>query len=104
MTYEQWWDTYNPIQNHIEANASFDGAMFETYGPELSFVRDQDISKVWTIIEGEDGNLYVSDGYHFVNRIGYFVTERPFTGDGFLEVPIYDDEEMEEMNRTNGEG
>ena len=56
MTYEQWWDTYNPIKNHIEANASFDGAMFETYGPELSFVREQDVSKVWTIIEGDDGN------------------------------------------------
>lgn len=100
MTYEQWWDTYNPIQNHIEANASFNGAMFETYGEEVDFVRSQDSGKIWTLVDGDDDQLYVTSGYHLVNRIGYFVTEVPFTGTGFLDVPVYDEDELEEMRNN----
>lgn len=80
MTYEQWLDTYNPIQNHIEDDAPFDGAMFETYGEELDFVRSQNRANIWTLVDGDGGKIYVSNGYHFVNRIGYFVTEIPFDG------------------------
>ena len=31
-------------------------------------------NKVWTILDC-DGKLYYSSGYHFVNRLGYFITE-----------------------------
>ena len=43
-----------------------------------------------------NGNLYIVDGYHLVNRLNYFVTEVPFEGE-FLEVPyfIFDEEETE---------
>ncbi len=99
MTYEQWWDTYKPVQNHL-TQAAFDGAMFETYGEELEHVRNQDSSKIWTLVDGDDNNLYVSSGYHLVNRIGYFITEVPLDGNGFLEVPVYDEDELEEMEEN----
>jgi len=39
MDYDEWVDTYKPIPNNIDKNASFDGMMFETYGAEVEFVK-----------------------------------------------------------------
>jgi hypothetical protein len=78
------WDAkYKPIKNH------FDGSdKFETCGEELDFVLAQDPKCIWTLVDGDDGNLYIVDGYHLVNRVNYFITEKPFEG-SFLEVPYY---------------
>jgi hypothetical protein len=89
---EAWDEKYKPQVNH------FDGTdKFETYGEELDFVRAQDPRCIWTLVDGDDGNLYIVDGYHLVNRINYFITEVPFEGN-FLEVPyyIYDEEDEDE--------
>jgi len=89
---DAWEEKYKPVRNHFE-----DSDKFETYGEELEFVRAQDPRCVWTLVDGDDGNLYIVDGYHFVNRINYFVTEVPFEGK-FLEVPycIFDEEEEDQ--------
>jgi hypothetical protein len=92
---EKWDAKYKPQDNH------FDGAdKFETYGRDLDYVRsvhDIDPKRVWTLVDGDDGNLYIVDGFHLVNRINYFITEVPFEGT-FLEVPycIFDEQEEEE--------
>lgn len=55
--------------------------MFETYGDEYQFIvetNEKEPGKVWTLTEGDSGRLYVTDGWHYVNRFGYFVTEVPF--------------------------
>ena len=90
------WDAkYKPMTNQ------FDGSdKFETYGKELDYVRsvyDADPRRVWTLVDGDDGNLYIVDGYHLVNRVNYFITEVPFEGK-FMEVPyyIFDEEEDED--------
>jgi hypothetical protein len=63
--------------------------MFETYGEELEFVRKQEPKKIWTIVDGDNGNLFYMAGFHTVNRIGYFVTEVPWvTGDEEIEVEV----------------
>jgi hypothetical protein len=74
MSYEKWLAKYCPITNHLDTNAAFDGCMFETFGLEIEFVRAQPASKVWTLVEC-DGKAFICEGYHFVNRLGYFVTE-----------------------------
>lgn len=91
---EAWDEKYKPIQNH------FDGSdKFETYGEELDFVlsiANTEPRRVWTLVDGDDGNLYIVDGYHLVNRVNYFVTEKPLEGEGFMEVPYYIFEEEDE--------
>ena len=81
LTEDQFFDQFKPIKNHFDANASYDGHMFETYGQEYEFVNEQlkvNPLKVWTLVEGcDDDNLYITEGWHFVNRLGYFVTEVP---------------------------
>jgi hypothetical protein len=70
-------EKYTPIKNHLDANASFNGVLFETYGKELEFVRQQPADRIWTWIDGEDGT-YLVQGYAFVNRIGYIITKEPY--------------------------
>lgn len=42
-------------------------------------IQSVDPRHVWTVVDGEDDdNLYALPGIHFVNRIGYVVTEEPW--------------------------
>jgi hypothetical protein len=104
-TYPEWeqeldaWEAkYKPIKNQYtqKQEGEFVEDRFETYGEELDFVRAQDPKYIWTLVDGDDGNLYIVNGYHLVNRINYFVTNLPFEGE-FLEVPyyVYDEEETQ---------
>jgi hypothetical protein len=77
MTMEEWEATYKPITNHIDTNASFDGIMFETYGDEYEFVKSANPLCIWTYGDGDDGGSYVWNGFHYINRLGYFITEVP---------------------------
>jgi hypothetical protein len=90
-----WEEKYRPIKNRLSGEELFPDDKFETYGGDLDFVRAQDPRCIWTLVDGDDGNLYIVDGYHLVNRINYFVTEVPFEGE-FLEVPYYIYDESEE--------
>jgi len=89
ITWDEWVEQYKPKVNHIlgEEGASFCGYMYETFGEEFDYVRTVDPSLVWTIMDGDDGETFVGDGLHFVNRIGYIVTEVP-APDGFVEVMV----------------
>jgi hypothetical protein len=92
---DNWEEKYRPMVNPNSDNALWEDPKFETYGEDLDFVRAQDPRCIWTLVDGDDGNLYIVDGYHLVNRINYFVTEVPFEGE-FLEVPYYIFDESEE--------
>ena len=73
MTYEEWEAKYKPISNHITGEC----CSFETYGDELNFVMSQKPEHIWTEIDGDNG-VYIVDGYHYVNRIQYYITEVPW--------------------------
>ena len=95
LTEEQWFDTYKPIPNHLDENASFNdgehGYMFETYGDEVEFVRDHVFlhpNTVWTYCDGDNGGTYISDGMHMVNRIGYFVTTVPYDDSQYYQIQL----------------
>ena len=71
--------------------------MFETYGEDIAFIATQSDDNIWTWIDGDEGT-WIVNGFHIVNRIGYFVTENPCTQD-LLEVQVdfySEDEEGEE--------
>lgn len=85
MEVNEWIEQYRPVNNHLDEDASWQGedgvgVMFETYGEELDYVLSvakSDPKCVWTYVDGDDGSTLVINGYHLVNRIGYFVTEVP---------------------------
>jgi hypothetical protein len=88
MTEDEWFDTYKPIKNHIDVTASFDGHMFETYGDEVEFVKAQDENRIWMYGDGDDGGSYIWNGWHIVNRIGYFITDVPCPENTTIQVKI----------------
>ena len=92
MDFDEWCDTYKPIINHIDNNASFDngygGIMFETYGDEVEFVKSQSPDKIWMYGDGDDGGSYVWSGWGFVNRLGYFITEVPCPPDTDIQIRV----------------
>ena len=75
--YELFFDRHKPIQNKL-ANGCFDGCMFETFGQELEEVEKHDDQHIFTLVDVE-GKSYASPGFHFVNRLGYFIVEIPWT-------------------------
>jgi len=80
MTYPEWIKTYKPVQNHIDTNGNMDGTMFETYGAEHAYVLTVPRYNIWTLVE-TDNSFCIMNGYNWVNRLGYFVTEEPCTDD-----------------------
>ena len=88
MTEEDWFNTYKPIKNNLVENSSFDDHMFETYGEEVEFVKAQDENRIWMLGDGDDGGMYIWNGWGFVNRIGYFITEVPCPPDTTIQVLV----------------
>lgn len=92
MTYEEWVDQYQPIKNDLAEDRGYDGRMFETFGNEILQVQAYENStsfQVWTMISGDDGGIYLTNGYHYVNRLGYFVTPGKYEGDS-IEIIVGD--------------
>lgn len=85
INYNNFQEVFKLKTNHIDDNASYDGCMFETYGVELEFVKDHAQEHIWTILDG-DGTLIVSNGYQYVNRIGYLISEIPVPDNFHYEV------------------
>lgn len=93
QTFESWLEEFKPIPNHLDDNASFQdengvGIMFETYGDEVEFVKQQDPRCIWTYGDGDDGGGYIWNGWHFVNRIGYFITEVPCPENTDIQIQV----------------
>lgn len=90
---EEAFDAHYPlVVNHFNPNASWTfldkgGCLFETYGEECEFVRQQDLRYVWTLVDGDEGQYLIS-GMHFVNRIGYLVSKIPVAEGVYIQVPI----------------
>ncbi len=62
--------------------------MFESYGDEFEFVKAQDSNRIWTYSDGDNGGTYISDGYHVVNRIGYFITSVLYDDKPYYQIPL----------------
>lgn len=89
LTYDRFLDEYKPIKNEIVEDAPFDGYMFETYGRELKEIKNHNPSNVWTLLD-VDGELFLAAGIHFVNRLGFFITEKEWESSE-LEFSLEDD-------------
>jgi len=88
MTYEEWVDTYKPISDEHGHPK-----MFETYGTDLEIVSVVDNSFLWTFVDGGDYSGY-SAGFHFVNRLGYYICQVAWK-DEDLYIDLYEPDECE---------
>lgn len=80
LTFEQWVSTYKPRTNTHVNDAPHNGYVFEASGEELVTVTKANVTHVWTLIEDDDATFIVT-GMHYVNRLGYFITDKPWEHD-----------------------
>lgn len=80
MQYRTWLKKYKPL---LDSEGS--PKLYETYGEDLSMVTSQPRSHIWTIVEGDNGKLYLTNGYHRVNRLNYIITQEPVADEAFIE-------------------
>lgn len=87
------FDAYEPINNPFQEGQQ----LFETYGEELDYVlehiKEHGEQYVWTQLDGDDGGVYIVNGYHLVNRIGYYITEHPHNLEEYLELCVIEGQE-----------
>lgn len=98
LPYDKFVRAFRPVsQGIVEGEPS--RPMFATYGKDLAHVRSTNERHVWTIIDvdltdgyphpyvDEDGDncWVIVAGYHYVNRLGYMITEIPW-GSSDIEV------------------
>ena len=95
MTEDEFDARFPLVRNHLNPNASWsygagdgEGCLFETYGEEFAFVKQQDLDCVWTLVDGDDGDMYVISGLHFVNRVGYFISQVAVPAGTTIEIHI----------------
>jgi len=82
MVEGDWIDKYKPIA--VPCGVPSGGwtdddnndTLFETYGSATLELQKHKSSNIWTLVE-EDGVMFILEGHHLVNRVGYFVTEIP---------------------------
>jgi hypothetical protein len=99
ISWETFEEKYNPQINHILKQkypkddptglTGWGGIMYETYGDEYEYIREmaqKHPNRVWTLVDGDDGELVIIAGWHYVNRMNYVVTEKPWnTGDEYVD-------------------
>src|ERR1700722_6530220 len=93
LTEDEFDERYVLVENHINPSASWvygegRGCLFETYGEEFALVRRYDPRKVWTLVDGDDGDMYVISGLHYVNRVGYLLSRDPVPDDVTVQVHL----------------
>lgn len=84
LTFDAWWDTYLPDTDE-------DGCvsrLYETYGDDLETVRKADPHTVWTVVNADYEHDYILNGFHVVNRVGFFLTTGRWNEGDDIEVHI----------------
>ena len=107
LSEDEFEKLYPLIENHLNPSAGWSvgngrGCLFETFGDELEFVTSQDPSKVWTLVDYDEGSCIIS-GFHFVNRVGYLISTVPVDPNVNVEVRFEPTERHEDDEDENDE-
>lgn len=81
---------FRPLRDSSDSWIDFDWTL---PADREAITRATDARCIWTTLD-VDGFVMLASGWHFVNRLGYVITEVPVP-DG-VDVLVYDAEELEE--------
>jgi hypothetical protein len=95
ITEEEWFETYKPIKHRDGLDQGFNGTLIETYGRDLEWIKSTPDRYIWTWTDGGDYSV-ISNGVHYVNRMGYFICEVPYEIEDDIVIDIYEPHPCEE--------
>lgn len=78
-SYNKFEKDFEPVEH--ETTATGNPLLLETYGEELEKVRAQveaNPNLVLTVVEDDNGKLRIVAGFHYVNRMNYIFTKKPW--------------------------
>lgn len=100
--WQAWENKFKPIKNHFSKDP--DETMFETYGEEVEYVQKADNKYIWTNIQGDMSDLIVA-GYHYVNRLGYYISSIPWENeDDYVLLSVQEECECYDEDREDNDG
>lgn len=101
IDFDYWHDRYKPAcdesgeifySGSISPDGEMDFAALLDKAKEFAKGAAYDIyhRHIWTRIDGDDGEIWIVNGIHSVNRIDYIVTERPWASRAYDESMMID--------------
>lgn len=90
--------TYDESVESVEFDETQLGQL-ETYGPDLELakkIRDERPNNIWSAVDGDDGDILVVAGMHFVNCIYFIVTIEPWESEDEQYVLLSEEPESED--------
>ena len=102
--FDEFLDVYGFVENtgKFACGGSIDDKSYgwETFSPDIDEVvkiANSEPGRVHTVVDGDDGRLWLTSGYHLVNRVFYIITQKPYLGSDF-DIPC---EEPKDFNRLS---
>lgn len=92
MTFDEWEKKYKPI-------TLTEGELMSCDYAELKHPRRTE-KNLWTVIEGDDAGIYITNDFHFVNRLGYVLTEVDFDEPKDVEICFLAGDEFDDGEDT----
>jgi hypothetical protein len=90
LTYDEWVEQYSPYLGPTESGN--EAGLFETYGKDLEFISKNHDSLIWTLVD-TGGSLIILNGYHFIDRVNYMFSAKPWSTDVVVEY-LDEDEQL----------
>jgi hypothetical protein len=69
---------YSVVEQDTQKTESGHQYMLETFGQDLKKAELTHPNNIWTIVNGEGDVCYTCPGLHYVNRVGYLQTLKPW--------------------------
>lgn len=73
---DTFYEYFKPILHAGTMRDIWGGHGLETYGEDLEIVRRQGPGFLWTVVDGDSGDQWITTGFHYVNRVCYLISEK----------------------------
>lgn len=74
---DAFYEHFKPFRHPKSNYKIWGGHGLETFGADLELVLSLPVEYVWTVIDGDNKDQWISPGIHRVNRVCHLVTEIP---------------------------
>lgn len=105
QNFDEFLEVYGFVENagRFACGGSIDDKSYgwETFSPDIDEVvkiANSEPGRVHTVVDGDDGRLWLTSGYHLVNRVFYIITQKPYLGPDF-DIPCEEPRDFDRLDK-----